>query len=600
MTYTPLQSVQTPGKKTTTTFMAPKGVNRRELPQLLNVEFAQRIINYIINAEGGLKKRKGQELTHDASQSVAGLYFEEWTSDIWVIGYSTTVAVYSKSADTITTIKTNFVTSGFDGDRYGDYFLIASPDDKVGLLRKTINYDAQSANFTVGDIVTGGTSGATAVILEDNDGGTTGTLTLGSISGTFQDNETITDPSGGSATSDGVVTHTYEAISGAPYAAGVKIVENRAFAFDLRGNKGGVEYSAVDDGTNPPFANWDTASTAASAGGTVSYRNAGTVNDIVPLTSGQQTVINVFADKGRWGFAIDTIDSGGTLTKIDRTIYYKLGLGAKKAIHTDEGIFFCNSKGLWQMTGVESGNVRFSGNATLISKVLGVEFFENINFDDADFVKDDDQNTLFLTLRNDSSSNNNILCYNTDLGAFSVIKGWNIRRFMVDENGDVYGIGSNELKIWKLFTNNDDDGNDIEHEYVQEMTVGSVETAKMLLEEYFQGVLSDSSDIKVHFDIYDKDGNFTEDKLVLQWNRTNGLTAAAGYGSAEWGATGWGGSVSTSPDLESFDGCGGKISNFQRLIVRITGSDKVPHAINWIKLYTAEKSRIRTRGVSIT
>lgn len=71
-----------------------------------------------------------------------------------------------------------------------------------GGLVYSLDYDAQSANFTVGQTLTGGTSGATATIVADNDGGTTGTLKLINPTGTFQDNETITDEGSGSATSD--------------------------------------------------------------------------------------------------------------------------------------------------------------------------------------------------------------------------------------------------------------------------------------------------------------------------------------------------------------------------------------------------------------
>jgi Ca2+-binding RTX toxin-like protein len=69
----------------------------------------------------------------------------------------------------------------------------------------TLAYDAQTANFTVGSILTGGTSLATALIVANNDGGATGTLTLQNIVGTFQDNETITDGAGGLAVANGAI-----------------------------------------------------------------------------------------------------------------------------------------------------------------------------------------------------------------------------------------------------------------------------------------------------------------------------------------------------------------------------------------------------------
>ncbi len=66
-------------------------------------------------------------------------------------------------------------------------------------------YDGQTGNFAVGLVVTGGTSGATAVIVADDDQGAAGTLTLRRIRGVFQNNEAITDSATGAATVDGVL-----------------------------------------------------------------------------------------------------------------------------------------------------------------------------------------------------------------------------------------------------------------------------------------------------------------------------------------------------------------------------------------------------------
>lgn len=69
----------------------------------------------------------------------------------------------------------------------------------------TLKYDGQTQNFTVGDLITGSVSAATAYIVADSDGGTTGTLSLGGIGGTFVDNETITGATTGSALVNGVM-----------------------------------------------------------------------------------------------------------------------------------------------------------------------------------------------------------------------------------------------------------------------------------------------------------------------------------------------------------------------------------------------------------
>lgn len=69
----------------------------------------------------------------------------------------------------------------------------------------TLAYEGQTANYVVGDILTGGTSAATARIVADSDGGATGTLTLIDIDGQFVDGETVTTAAGGSATANGTL-----------------------------------------------------------------------------------------------------------------------------------------------------------------------------------------------------------------------------------------------------------------------------------------------------------------------------------------------------------------------------------------------------------
>lgn len=77
-----------------------------------------------------------------------------------------------------------------------------------------INYDGQTANFTVGETATGASSGATGIIVADSDAGTSGTLSLVQISGTFIDNEIVTDSATGSARVNGSMTFNAAALLG--------------------------------------------------------------------------------------------------------------------------------------------------------------------------------------------------------------------------------------------------------------------------------------------------------------------------------------------------------------------------------------------------
>lgn len=70
----------------------------------------------------------------------------------------------------------------------------------------TLNYDTKTANFTIGDTLTGGTSSATGIIAGIVEDGAAGTFILTSVTGTFVDNETVTGAITGSAAADGTTS----------------------------------------------------------------------------------------------------------------------------------------------------------------------------------------------------------------------------------------------------------------------------------------------------------------------------------------------------------------------------------------------------------
>ncbi len=129
---------------------------------------------------------------------------------------------------------------------------------------KLLSYDAQSVNFTVGSLVTGGTSGATGTIVSDTDGGTTGTLRLSGVTGTFANDEALAStPTGGVATVNGSPSNyetvatictglasAIDALAGiaATGASGTKVVCSLSTA----GQWFGIE--VVEDGTAAGFA----------------------------------------------------------------------------------------------------------------------------------------------------------------------------------------------------------------------------------------------------------------------------------------------------------------------------------------------------------
>lgn len=75
------------------------------------------------------------------------------------------------------------------------------------LAESRLNFDAKTGDFTVGLVVTGGTSGATGTITSVGVSGTTGSLGLSGVSGTFANNEQLTDTSTGVADVNGSITN---------------------------------------------------------------------------------------------------------------------------------------------------------------------------------------------------------------------------------------------------------------------------------------------------------------------------------------------------------------------------------------------------------
>ena len=590
MGYKPIQPI-TGGTKNTTSLMAKSGVNLRDLPQLLDPTSAQVIENYVITAEGGLEKRGGLDLLFDTSVTSAITALEKWDDDTYIFGYdSTKVAAYTKSTATVTDIKTDFNTNVTSLARYSNgYMFVASPQDKIGRISRTLDYDAETGAFTAGLVLTGGTSGATAIILEVDDAGTTGTLTLGDIVGTFEDDETITDTSTGSADANGVVGFTYTEISTAPIARHIAAINARLFA-SLEDEDGAIRYSEIDDGSNPPYDGWSEGTTSTQ-GGSIYYRNAGKVNVITNLGN----VIIVGADEGKWAFTIDTIDSAGTLKKVDNTVMYRLDGGMKAALQTDEGVFYVNAEGLWQLVSIGQSNVKFSDQEVKVSNQLGNDFFEDATFTNATFIKDDKTNNLLLSYAEDSNINNQVLVYNTDLKAFSIFTGWNINVFMNDE-GILYGAGASTAKVWEILKTDDDDGTDIYYKFEQELNVGGLETIKEIVGQYIQGELSPDTEPLLQFSIYDRTGAYVNNKLELQWNYETTSVDLEGYGEMGWGGA-WGGEGSASGTVVNFAGFRGRIKNFQRIIMKISGNDKAPHKINWFSIQTKEKMPIRRRNL---
>jgi hypothetical protein len=589
MSYKPLNIKPRNNEKTTYSFMGKKGVNLRDLPQLLSPENALNIQNYLVTTDGGLVKRNGVKRMDNIGAYPLKMAFM-YGVDTIIFGWYTHISAYSlvtKTSSIIYTYAIEPVT--LEGLTYGDYVFTTDNRDKIGRLSQELKFKSQTGNFTAGLVISGGTSGAKATILSQVDAGVTGTLTIGNITGTFIDGENITDTSTGVAVADGTQYWAYNMITKAPVCKNLSLFNARLVAIGLKEDGAASQYSDIDDGSNPPFDNW-AISALADEGGQIVDRNFGQALSGIALGN----IFIIWYTNGKLAFAIDIFDSAGTTQKRNVPYMQNEDFGGSRAVtQTDKGVFYANESGLWQLVSVGQSNIPYSQQENKDSILLGSTYFDNVDLTNADMVFDAKSRNIFLTCAKDSDVNNFIIAYNLEFQSFSFFSGLNISRFAVQE-GVIYAGGTNG-KLYQFLTGSDDDGADIWTEFNQELKVGNLETRQEIRKFYIQGLLSPSTVITVNFDIYDKVGAFVETKTAYTWTAQNATPLSDGLGTAKWGSSAWGGDLELSNLVESFDGAKVSIQNFQRVRVRFTCHDKAPHAINWFSIMSIVKALIRRR-----
>jgi len=126
MAYRPFLQPQGTKVYTQLSTMGNKGLNLEGLPEMMKLDYAKKIVNYIPYPYGaGL--RGGIEKIFESAGGEVITMLEWWTTDIIIFGYDTTVARYTISTDSIDVLKSDFsANEGFNGLKYGDYFFVCN------------------------------------------------------------------------------------------------------------------------------------------------------------------------------------------------------------------------------------------------------------------------------------------------------------------------------------------------------------------------------------------------------------------------------------------------------------------------------------------
>lgn len=353
-------------------------------------------------------------------------------------------------------------------------------------------------------------------------------------------------------------------------------------------------YSAIDDGSDPPFTDWTVDANADSAS-IVSNRNGGDINSIVPF--GEYVV--VFQDFGKYAFYINTIDSAGTLSKVDVFQMSRIDQGgATGAINTPFGLFYLNEGGLYQLLNIGSADLPITDQEIEASQLLDDSFFRGEVFSNASLVYDIRRKIVIASYAG-STINNKALVFRPETQALSFITGWNLNS-LCQINGDIYAASSKEGKLFKVFSGETDDGQPISTEFYQELSTGNLDARQVLSYFAIQGFLHEDSLIKIRFDIYNKKGQFKKDKWTGEWTAQHNNNSSDQYGTAKYGESAYGGDFDLANTVESFANIQPWIRNAQRIRLRLTSSDSVPHAVTFFKADIEAIAPIRFRRITQT
>lgn len=523
--YLPVRTKQSARIQRMNTVTPYEGENMREFSALLKPSQALKIVNYIPDSAGKLRMRKGLKRIYEVAGTNPVTLLQEFTNDILIFAYAQTVAAYTISTDTITTIKNDWTANGtFCGARYGEFFFVSNGIERIWRINTSL-----------------------------------------------------------------VETE----IAASPPSTSLTVLGNRLVsAFGTS-----IQYSEVDTGSNPPFTSWTNASTA-TAGGIVSYRNAGNINTVVTFGD----IIVAFAEFGKWAFRITQIDLGGTLSKKDDVVIDRQDLGGESALVTDKGIYYTNSAGIWLLVALGQENVPFSDQEFKISHVLGADYFEKINFSGSTMAYNDADEMLYVSCRRQSAVNNFVIAVNTagKYPSFARFTNWNIGVFMTDHENVLWGGSSVNTRVYQCLTNYTDDGANIGTEYYQELNIGDPEVAKSLLKFAAVAEMSSLSQLQFSFDVFNLEGVFQPNKFSYCMDATNKQISQGGYGRAPYGS-GYGEASGGAENgmVSQYDSFKPFIRNFQRIRMRITSSSNSPHIINTVSATIKEKSEIRRRKITV-
>jgi len=341
-----------------------------------------------------------------------------------------------------------------------------------------IPFDALSAEFAVGETVTGGTSGATAEILSiEKTSDTVGTLKVGTITaGPFQDNEALTDGATGAATAAGV-----SASSSAITITGVATADiSQAWSFKERifmveGGTQSVWYLPVKSiggaATEIPLGSLFSKGGSVLFGATWSLDSGSGLDDVCVFvtTTGQVAVYEGTdpASASTWSL-VGVYDIAPPLNK---HAFFKAG--GDLAILTEDGIISITAALKKDRAALQTDAISYPiedawqgaiSRATLDYPITATLW---------------QSRTLLLVGTPEMDEGVNVsFAANARTGAWGRFTGWDVRCSVV-VNDQLY-FGTDAGKVMAADSGGDDDGAQYTAKYVPKFAGGNIPTHKVM------------------------------------------------------------------------------------------------------------------------
>lgn len=576
--------LRSPQRQASTTTGSTRGINRRDMSELMDLENALEVINCRSTADARLVKSKGFKTEKNFGSNVITFY-HDWGKNFFIFTQDKKIIVEDLRDNTLTTVEENLNGEFFVGIKYDDYFFIGSKDDQLRRIEKRI----------ILDDTTGIDSGATVVYNNNS---------YGEVLEVVTDEYVVvkeTSPNKLDVNTNDKIdfdnteyTFTgYEIISvkidEAPAPNALKLFETRLTAL----SEGISYYSRVDVGSNPPFTDW-TESTVPDDAGNVRFSSGGEGVALGRIGD----YIYVLQENGEFAYDTREIDSSGVAKKIDVGVMSRItGGGSSALIHGNKGIFYLGKTGVWNILTLGIKDQVQTEQYFNISKQLGTDYFRDINLDARpDMFMDDGEELIYITFAKNSEINNTVLVYDIINQSYTELKGWNIQKFY-KRGIDIYGTSSIDGKVYKLFTGHSLDGRPMTVKYEQEVKMGDIESRKTLLQLTVQANMTEGQKIIIELDARKTDGQLVRNVVRLQVNAGGNQTNLKGYLKTEYG--GALGGVSKENDLVyTLADSAKKVRNFKSLIFRLTETSIHPFEFNFARFEYMEGSKITKRKIT--